>query len=177
MSHDAVALLRIPEWEPPEDLDVRELDDGVLLFLEVPFDAEDDDLFDAVEQLVGDALYEQDDERGVFFLPDAAEPEDAETYEEVVAAVGDAGRWAALDVPAGVSPEALLGNADALMGHLFEAMGVGNAEDIVRAMRDGDQDALKLAQIQMAGALERAVALPERSDVADVADGKDEKKK
>ena len=163
-NYDAVALLRIPEFEASEDLDVRELDDGFLLFLDVPFDADEDDLLDAVEELVGDALYEQDDERGVLFLPDAAEPDDADSYEAVVTAVGEAGRWIALDAPEGVSPEALLGNADALMGHLFEAMGAGSADEIVRAMRDGDQDALKLAQIRMAGALERAVALPPPDD-------------
>lgn len=160
MSYDAVALLRIPDFEPPEELDVRELDDGLLLFLETPFDADEEDLLDAVEDLIGDALYEQEDERGVFFLPDAAEPDDAETYEAVIAAVGEAGKWAPLDAPGEVGPEALLGNADALMGHLFEAMGAGSADEIVRAMRDGDQDALKLAQIRMAGALERAVQLP-----------------
>lgn len=158
--YDAVALLRIAEWDPPEELDVRELDDGVLLFLDVPFDSDDDELLDAVEALIGDALYEQDDDRGVFFFPDAAEPDDAETYDGVVAAVGESGKWASLDAPAGVTPEALLGNADALMGQLFEAMGAGSADEIVRAMRDGDQDALKLAQIRMAGALERAVQAP-----------------
>lgn len=164
MSHDAVALLRIPEWEPPEELDVRELDDGVLLFLEVPFESEEDELLDAVEALIGDALYEQDDDRGVLFFPDAAEPDEAEDYEAVVTAVGEHGRWASLDAPAGVTPEALLGNADALMGQLFEAMGAGDADEIVRAMRDGDQDALKLAQIRMAGALERAVQGPPPDD-------------
>lgn len=164
MSVDAVALLRIPEWEPPEELDVRELEDGVLLFLDVPFESEEDELLDAVENAIGDALYEQDDDRGVFFLPDAAEPEDAETYDAVIATVGEAGKWASLDAPAGVTPEALLGNADALMGQLFEAMGAGSAEEIVRAMRDGDQDALKLAQIRMAGALERAVQGPPPDD-------------
>ena len=164
MSHDAVALLRIPEWEPPEELDVRELDDGVLLFLEVPFESEDDELLDAVEALIGDALYEQDDDRGVLFFPDAAEPDEVEDYEAVVEAVGEHGRWVTLDAPAGVTPEALLGNADALMGQLFEAMGAGDADEIVRAMRDGDQDTLKLAQIRMAGALERAVQGPPPDD-------------
>lgn len=160
MSYDAVALLRIPEWEPPEELDVRELDDGVLLFLDVPFDSETDELFDAIEEAVGDALYEQDDDRGVFFFPDAAEPEGVDDYEGIIAAVGEAGRWASLDAPAGVTPETLLGNADELMGYLFETMGAGSADEIVRAMRDGDQDALKIAQIRMAGALERAVQAP-----------------
>jgi len=161
---EAVALLRIPEWEPPEELDVRELDDGYLLFLGLPFESDDEDLLDAVEDAIGDALYEQDDERGVLFLPDAAEPDDVDTYEEVVAAVGEAGRWVSLDAAEVVGPEALLGNADALMGQLFEAMGAGSADEIVRAMRDGDQDALKLAQIRMAGALERAVQAPEPPD-------------
>ncbi|MBI2395662.1 MAG: hypothetical protein HYV09_39215 [Deltaproteobacteria bacterium] len=152
--------MRIPEWEPPEELDIRELDDGVLLFLDVPFDSDQDELLDAVEAAIGDFLYEQDDDRGVFFFPDATEPEGVETYDGVIAAVAEAGKWASLDAPAGVTPEALLGNADALMGQLFEAMGAGSADDIVRAMRDGDQDALKLAQIRMAGALERAVQAP-----------------
>lgn len=151
MSIDAVALVRIPEWEPAEDLDVRELDDGALVFLDVPFESDPDTIFDALESLVGEEMYDHDDPRGVFVLPDAAEPEDAETYEAVIAAVGDAGLWLSLE-----PDEADTANPEAILGQLLEAMGGGSAEDLVRALRDGDEDALKLAQIQMTGAMEKA---------------------
>ncbi len=151
MSIDAVALVRIPEWEPSEDLDVRELEDGSLVFLDVPFESDPDTIFDALESAVGDDMYDHDDPRGIFVLPDAAEPEDAETYEAVIAAVGEAGTWLSIE-----PDEVDTANPEALLGQLLEAMGGGSAEDLVRALRDGDEDALKLAQIQMTGAMEKA---------------------
>jgi hypothetical protein len=159
---EAVALVRIPEWEPPEDADVRELDDGsALVFLEVPYDAEDDAILNALDDVLGDALLEQDDERGVFVLPDASEPEDAESYDAVLAAVGEEGRWIALDPEMPEDVQRLMQNPQELLGQMFEAMGVGNADDILRAMQTGDPDALKLAQIQMTSAMERAMTPPE----------------
>ena len=154
MSIDAIALLRIPDWEPPEELDVRELDDGLLVFLDIPFDADPDAILDALEAAVGDEMYEHEDERGIFILPDAAEPDDAETYEAVITAVGETGEWLPLDgaLDVGDAP-----NPEAMFGQLLEAIGGGSAADIVRALQSGDEDALKLAQIQMTSAMERAV--------------------
>ena len=158
MSIEAVALVRIPEWEPPEDADVRELDDGgALIFLEVPFEADDDAILNALDDVLGDALIEQDDDRGVFILPDASEPEDVESYDEVIAAVGEAGRWINLDPELPPEVQQLMANPENLLGQMFEAMGIGNGEDIMRAMREGDEDAMKLAHIQMTSALERTM--------------------
>lgn len=161
MSIDAIALVRIPEWEPPEELDVRELDDGALIFLNVPFDSDPDAILDALEDVIGDEMYAHDDERGLFVLPDAAEPDAAESYEAVIAAVGEAGMWVPLENAALGEALGALGVADAnpeaILGQLLEAMGAGNAEEIMRAMQSGDPDALKLAQIQMQSAMERAM--------------------
>jgi hypothetical protein len=168
MSIDAVALVRIPEWTPPEDLDVRELDDGALVFLDIPFESEPDALLDALDDLIGDAMYQHDDERGIFVLPDAAEPEDAETYEAVLTAVGEAGTWIPLDpieLPPGLGDQ----NPEALLGQLLEAIGAGDGNELMRAMKDGDQDALKLAQIQMQSAMERLMK-PEDPDEGDKKD-------
>ncbi len=156
----AIALLRIPGWEPHEELDVRELDDGVLLFLDVPFDGDPEDIIDAIEEAIGDAMYEHDDDTGIFVLPDAAEPEDAETYDEVIVKVGEAGMYLSLDAaPEGGEGVAMPGpgNMEDLLGQAFEALGMGPADEVLRAMREGDQDAMKMAEIRMHGALERHI--------------------
>ena len=57
----AVALVRIPDWQAPDELDVRELDDSVMVFLEVPFDSDDNALLDALEDAIGDAMYDHED--------------------------------------------------------------------------------------------------------------------
>jgi hypothetical protein len=158
MSIDAVALVRIPDWEPAEDADVRELEDGsALVFLEVPFDAEDDAILNALDDVLGEGLIGQDDDRGVFVLPDASEPEEAESYDAVLAAVGEAGRWIVLDPELPPEMQELMANPENLLGQMFEAMGVGNADDILRAKKTGDPEALKMAQIQMTSALERTM--------------------
>jgi len=155
---EAVALVRIPEWEPPEDADVRELEDGsALVFLEVPYESEEDEILNALDDVLGDALIAQDDDRGVFVLPDASEPEDAESYDAVLAAASEAGRWIALDPEMSPEVQQLMQNPQELLGQMFEAMGVGNADDILRAMQTGDPEALKMAQIQMTSALERTM--------------------
>lgn len=163
MSLDAIALLQVPGWEPPDDLDVRELEDGVLVFLEVPFESDDDAILDALEEAVSDVFLEHEDDRGIFVLPDAAEPDDAETYEEVVAAAADVGRFIPLDPvddSPGVTPDALAAQAESMLGQIFESLGAGSGDQIVRAIREGDRDALTLARIQMQSALEGAMRPP-----------------
>jgi hypothetical protein len=161
MSLDAVALLRIPSFTPPEELDVRELDDGFLLFLDVPFEDDPDAILDAVVDAIGDALAGHDDERGLFVLPDAAEPEGASTYDDVIAAVGDAGMFIAPDDEGDEDGDALpvdvTAAAEAVIGQMFEALGAGSVQDLARALETGDQDALKMAQVRMMGAMERAM--------------------
>lgn len=131
---EPVALLRIPDWEPPDELDVRELDDGVLVYLAGgSFDAAPEELWIELLGVVGDALLQHQDERGVFVLPDVADPDDVDTYEGVVAAVGDRGVW--------IQPSRL---------------GTG-AEELFAALAGGDPDAMKLARVQAQSALENAM--------------------
>lgn len=153
----AVALLRVPEWDAPEEVDVRFLEDGALVFLPVDFDADPAELIDELLAEVGEVANDHDDERGVFFLPDCAEPDDAETYEAVIAAVGDAGKWISPDDLAEPAPDlsALLGgNTEGMMTHVLEAMGISDPKSFMHAMQSGDAEAMKLAQIQMQGKLE-----------------------
>ncbi len=188
MTIDAVALLRIPGFTPPEDADIRELTDGFLLFLDVEFENDPEAILDALDEALGEALEKHDDERGVFVLPDAAEPEDAETYEAVIAAVGDAGIFIDLDAGAPdmqsmlASPDvqAMLGGPEMqnMLGKMFESLGVGSLEDIAKAAQSGDPDALKMAQIQMMGALERAMGpggMPAGGDEDDAAEAEPER--
>lgn len=156
MSIDAVALLRIPEFEPGDELDVRELDDGFLLYLSVPFGAEDDELLDALDELLGDALDDHDDDRGVFVLPDVADPDDADTYDAVLAAAGEAGRFLALE-PVGPAAHVVDAGMQNMIVEAMQAMGLGSADDVQR-MLSGDQDAMLLAQIRMQRAMEESMA-------------------
>ncbi len=172
MSVDAIALLQVPGWEPPDELDVRELEDGVLVFLEISFESDDDAILDALEEAVGDVFYEHEDDRGIFVLPDAAEPDDAETYDEVVAAAAEVGRFIPLDpveaegaeAAPTITPEALAAQAESMLGQIFESLGAGSGDDIVRALREGDRDALTMARIQMQSALEGALRPAEPQD-------------
>lgn len=157
MSIDAVALLRIPDWDPEEELDTRALDDGSsLLYLELPFESSPVELLEAVATAVGAALVEHDDDRGVFILPDAADPEDAESYEAVIAAVGEAGQWLPLlEEPPDV--QALFGaGQEDMVKNAFSALGLGSLEDLQRMMQTGDTEGLQMMQIKMQNMLEEA---------------------
>lgn len=157
MSIDAVALLRIPEFEPGDELDVRELDDGFLLYLSLPFASDDDDLLDALDELLGDALDDHDDDRGVFVLPDVADPDESETYEAVLAAVGEAGRFLPLVPAEPLAAHVVDSGMQNMIVEAMQAMGLGTAEDVQR-MLSGDQDAMLLAQIRMQRAMEESLA-------------------
>ncbi len=167
MSIDAVALLRIPGYEPAEDLDVRELDDGFLLYLSLPYDSDDEDLLVALDEALGEALDDHDDDE-VFVLPDALDPDDAETYDAVITAVGEGGRFLALTsaplvtegVDAGSHAGAIAVN-QGMQGMLLEAMqamGLGSADDVQKILA-GDPDAMLLAQIRMQSAMEEHLTL------------------
>ncbi len=161
MSIDAVALLRIPGFTAPEDADVRELADGFLLFLAVPFESEPEVIVEAIDEVVGDGLFDHAEVRGIFVFPDTVEPEEATTYEEVLSAVGDDGAFISLGGEA-------LGNPEEMLGQMMEAMGLGSGGDLMKALQSGDEDALKMAQIQMMGAMERAMSAPGADGVIDV---------
>jgi hypothetical protein len=151
---EAVVLLRVPEWDAPEEIDVRFLDDGALVFLPLPFDSDPHELLQELVGELGDVVDGHDDERGVFFFPDSAEPNDAESYEAVIEAVGSAGRWIGLDAP------------EDMMGKVFEMMGISDPNAFMQAMQSGDPDAMKLAQIQMQGRLEEAMRAARGDDGA-----------
>lgn len=176
----AVALVRIPDWQAPDELDVRELDDAVMVFLEVPFESDDNALLDALEDALGDAMYAHEEDRGIFFFPDHAEPDDAETYDTVIAAVGALGKFIAFGNAAGGmgAMNELLADPQALMQQVFGAMGIEDPSSILAAMQGGDPEAMKLAQIQMTGALERAMQqagpLPVGSEADEGDDAEDE---
>ncbi len=153
MSIDAVALLKIPGFSPPEDADVRELDDGFLLFLALPYESEPEAIVEAIDEVVSEGLFDHDDVRGIFVFPDTAEPEDATTYDQVLEKVGDGGAFISLGGDALTNPEEML-------GQMMEAMGLGSSGDLVKALQSGDEDALKMAQIQMMGMMERAMQAP-----------------
>ena len=94
----------------------------------------------------------------MFVLPDAAEPEDASTYDQVIEQVGDAGMFIGPDEDdeSGM-PIDMTKAAESVIGQMFEALGAGSMQDLARALESGDQDALKLAQVRMMGAMERAM--------------------
>lgn len=153
MSIDAVALLKIPNFTPPEEADVRELDDGFLLFLAVPYESEPEAIVEAIDEVVSEGLFDHADVRGIFVFPDTAEPEDATTYDQVLEQVGEEGAFISLGGDALTNPEEML-------GQMMEAMGLGSSGDLMKALQSGDEDALKMAQIQMMGMMERAMQAP-----------------
>ena len=125
-------------------------------------------------EMVG-AMYDHEEDRGVFFFPDHAEPEEAETYDAVIAAVGSLGKFIAFGNAAGMGAmNELLADPQALMQQVFGAMGIDDPSAILAAMQGGDPEALKLAQIQMTGALERAMQQAGPLPVGSEADGEDE---
>jgi hypothetical protein len=157
MSIDAVALLRIADWEPDDELDTRVLDDGsALLYLEVPFESSPVELLEAIAGAVGEELVEHDDERGIFVLPDAADPDEAKGYEDVIAAVGEAGHFLPLvDEPPDIQSLFGAGQQDAI-NNAFSALGLGSLEALQRMMQSGDTEGLQMMQIKMQNMLEQA---------------------
>lgn len=168
MTLQAVALVRIPGFQPDDELDVRELDDGALIFLEVPFESEPDVVFEALADAIGPAVLAlHDDERGVFVFPDAADPEAAQTYDAVLDAVGELGAFLSLDAAADDDLDALTEHeaAHALQGALrgtldraVSQLGFGSVEELAALLVSDDPEALEVAQIKMASAIERAMA-------------------
>lgn len=190
---ETVALVRFADWEPADDLDVRELSDGALVFLEVPFEEVEHDP-DAVLEALVDAigpitLAGHHDERGIFVFPDAADPADADTYDAVIAEVGELGSFLPIEVHGdheghaheGDDPFALSQQqaAEALQGALFGTLekavaqlGFGSVEELQAVLQSQDPEVQKLAQIKMMGALERV--MPAASDGLEGHDEDDE---
>ncbi len=174
MTLQAVALVRIPGFEPDDELDVRELDDGALVFLEVPFESEPDVVIEALADAIGPVvLARHDDERGVFVFPDAADPEAALTYDAVIDAVGELGAFLSLDVDdhalealsEQVAADALHGALRGTLDRAVSQLGFSSVEELGALLASDDPEALELAQIKMASALERAMAPATRAEI------------
>src|SRR4051812_13525457 len=97
MTIEANALLRIADAKPLEGQDLRfaQLDDAILLHLRTGFAAEPEQLSERVEELLGPALAQHDDPRGILYIPDVAAPR-SRSYDAVVAEVGEGGVWGPL---------------------------------------------------------------------------------
>jgi hypothetical protein len=157
MSIDALALLRIPGWQPAPELFAIALGDAFLVPTTAPFASEPDELGLALRTRVGEALDRHTDPRGVFCVPDVASPT-ATSYDAVVEEIGEAGVWAPL-VPSGYVPErlrnAVPGSFEAISGQIMGAMDPGTMEELQRAMMSGDADAFGRVQEQMMAALSK----------------------
>lgn len=146
MSLDAVVLLRIADWDPPDELDARVLDDGtVLLYLEHPFDADSDALAEALAESVGAPLLQHDDARGMLVFPDAAEPDDADGYDAVVTAVEGHGFWLA-PVHGADAAQVIHQGVQAVLDDALSAMGLGGVDDLAKLLSESDPAALAEAR-------------------------------
>lgn len=155
MGIDAVALLKGTDYSLPERLHVEKLDDAVLVHTGVAFGGDVDMLAYGVRTSVGDALEKHSDERGIFVLPDVAEPR-ARTYAGVIDEVGEAGEWVP-KIEAGAIPSSLLdapdGSFAAMMGQAMQALGGTNLAEIQRALSTGDYSAIEKMQEALAAAV------------------------
>jgi hypothetical protein len=155
MTIDAVALLRGANLPLPSRLHVQKLKDATLVHTGVGFGGDLEMLAYGVRTSVGDALDVHDDPRGIFVLPDVAEPK-ADSYDGVIAEIGEAGEWvrkiAAGEVPATLEG-APAGSFEAMMGQAMKALAGTNLADIQRAIATGDYAAMAQLQERMAQAL------------------------
>ncbi|MFT3769572.1 MAG: hypothetical protein QM820_29400 [Minicystis sp.] len=155
MGIDAVALLRGIDHTLPPNLHVRKLEDALLVSTGVRFGGAPDELGLGVRAALGEALDAHQDARGVFVIPDVAEPR-AKTYDGVIAEIGEAGEWAPI-VAAGHVPERFAGApADSfagLVGQMMTALGEGTLAEMQRAMATGDLAALERVQHKLVSAL------------------------
>lgn len=155
MGIDAIALLKGTDYELPERLHVDKLNDAILVHTGVAFGGDLEMLAYGVRTSIGDALDKHDDARGVFVMPDVAEPR-ADTYDAVIAEIAEAGEWVP-KMAAGEIPEGLLdapdGSFAAMMGQAMQALGGANLAEIQRALASGDYSAIEKMQEAMAAAV------------------------
>src|ERR1700753_3225255 len=96
MGITAIALLKIPGLVSAQR--VERLDDAALLHTAEEFGDEPLALSLAVRALVGDALDEHSDPRGIFFIPSVVKPS-ARSYDAVIEEIGEGGVWGPLHAP------------------------------------------------------------------------------
>jgi hypothetical protein len=155
MSIDALALLKGRDLPLPSGLLLKTLDDGVLVVTHQRFGGDLEELGSALRHLLGDALDRHDDARGVFVIPDVAEPR-ARTYDCVVDEIGEAGEWAPI-VAAGHVPASMASAPDGglanMMGQVMGALGGDTLSEMMQALTTGDTAALAAMQDKVVAAL------------------------
>jgi hypothetical protein len=133
MHAEAVAVLAIPDLVAPPDVALvpRHRGDASLVPVGVPFTPDNLPFMRfALQMLLGDALDEHRDPRGVFFLPATIEPAGA-AYEGIIAAVGAAGSWAPWpEEPPEEPPPPRSGQDVDLMAQMAAALGEAAAFDL-----------------------------------------------
>ncbi len=154
MGIDAVALLRGRDLPLPSGLLVKTLDDGVLFFTHASFRSDPETLAVALRGKLGAALDAHVDPRGVFVLPDVAQPR-SRSYEGVIDEIGEAGQWipvvAAGHVPSSMA-NAAPGSFAAAMGEVMGALGGDMMAALQQAMASGDPAALQGLEAKLAEA-------------------------
>lgn len=155
MTIDALALLKGRDLPLPSGSVLRTLDDGVLVFTHQRFGGDLEELGATLRHLLGDALDQHDDPRGVFVVPDVAAPE-ASSYDGVIEEIGEAGEWAPL-VSVDHAPASLAGAPDGsfanMVGQMMGALGGDTISDLMQAVTTGDPDALAAMQDKLVAAL------------------------
>lgn len=113
MPISALALLRIAKPETSQRVD--QLSDGVIVHTTLAFSEDPEELSAALALELGPQLFAHADPRGIFFIPSVAAPS-AQSYDGVVAEVGEGGVW-------GPSPTQLVDSAQhADLGELLGGM-------------------------------------------------------
>lgn len=134
-----------------EALDIEALDDATLVFTSVSMrETEPDELGLVIRALLGDALDQHDDERGVLVFPKAAAPA-SRTYDEAVAEVGEMGEWAPHASAEDLADDESGGFA-ALAGDLMDTLGPEVLE-LQQRMMAGDPSAMQDAMAQVGAML------------------------
>lgn len=155
MSIDALALLKGHDLPLPSGLLLRTLDDGVLVYTHQRFGGDLEELGTTLRHLLGAALDTHDDPRGVFIIPDVADPK-AQSYDGVIEEIGEAGEWAPL-VSADHVPASLVDVPDGsfanMMGQMMGALGGNTLADLMQAVTTGDTTALAAMQDKLVEAM------------------------
>lgn len=153
MAITALVLLRMPPSSTSER--VTALTDGVILHSELDFSLEPEALSQALVERLGEALFAHEDPRGIFFIPSVAAPR-AQSYEAVIAEVGEGGVW-------GPSPLSLMQSDDsadlgALLGGMLAQLPPSLAASAQAAM-SGDPAALAAMGAEVQALIGAAPAL------------------
>jgi hypothetical protein len=149
----AIALLRTAK--PATSFPVAELSDSVLVHTSLDFGADPEELSVALAQQLGQDVFTHEDERGIFFIPSVAAPK-GESYEAVIAEVGEGGVW-------GPSPAQLVQSVQqADFGELLGGMLAQLPPSLMasaQAAMSGDRDALGAMGTQLQSLLGGSPAL------------------